>query len=207
MDKKSGINEAKKVGETIGMDFRVRPGDIIHTHRRDYLFARVSFDACLLIDMFEGNRWSDIPFEGNVEFEKVAEALKKYGDIVVAVTRFGVRMELEKSKVVIEWDKFGYPTEKSLEKLEEVINGEDMVKATDVFYQALTENYYRDFSGLTKAEVRGTKIVVWEYHTLGWSGNEAIIETLKTSWLFDYLLQRYDRGGHYYFDPPEEKNG
>jgi hypothetical protein len=85
MDKKAGINEAKKVGETIGMDFRVRPGDIIHTHGRDYLFARVAFDTCLLIDMFEGNRWSDIPFKGNVKLEKIAEALK-----VVAVTRSGV---------------------------------------------------------------------------------------------------------------------
>jgi len=202
MDKKSGINETKKVGETIGMDFRVRPGDIIHTYRRDYLFARVSCDACLLIDMFEGNRWSDTPFEGNVKLEKVAEALK-----VVAVTRSGIRMELKKSKVVIEWDEFGYPTEKSLMELEREVNGKDLKKARDAFYNALGENFYSDAYGSTEVSVRGTKIHVWEYHTYGWDGNEAIIETLKTSWLFDYLLQRYDRGGHYYFDPPEEKNG
>jgi hypothetical protein len=42
---------------------------------------------------------------------------------------------------------------------------------------------------------------VWAYHTLGWSGNKDIVAVLENSWLFDWLLERYDSGGHYYFLP------
>lgn len=115
---------------------------------------------------------------------------------------------------IIEWDNEGYPTEKSLDRLEKVLDGEDVQSAKKAFYEALKENHYKNYDGaglygLTQAEVRGELIDVWEYHTLGWSGNEAIMAVLKTCWLYDYLLERYDRGGHYYFRPCEElvKNG
>ncbi|WP_158304223.1 hypothetical protein [Caldicellulosiruptor hydrothermalis] len=57
---------------------------------------------------------------------------------------------------------------------------------------------------MEEVEVRGEKKKVWGYHTLGWSGNEDIIQVLKTSVLFDMLLERYDAGGHYYFRCKEE---
>ena len=48
------------------------------------------------------------------------------------------------------------------------------------------------------------KIMKVEYHTMGWSGNEDIIESLRKSkslfWFFYW--QRSDRGGHYYFEIP-----
>ncbi len=115
---------------------------------------------------------------------------------------------LEKAEMlnsIIEWDEDGYPTEESLEQLEKVLNG-DLKKAIKAFYAALKENYYGDSAvGLTKKEVRGEEREVWEYHTFGWSGNEAIISTLSQFPLWSvYLLERYDAGGHYYFKPWDE---
>ena len=114
---------------------------------------------------------------------------------------------LEKAEMlnsIIEWDEDGYPTEESLEQLEKVLNG-DLKKAIKAFYAALKENYYGDSAvGLTKKEVRGEEREVWEYHTFGWSGNEAIISTLSQFPLWSVYLERYDAGGHYYFKPWNE---
>ena len=100
---------------------------------------------------------------------------------------------------IIEWDKNGYPTTKSLEQLRKALNTENYKKAIEVFYEALKENYYTEYSRPERVEVRGDVIDVWAYHTGGWSGNEDIIEALKDSWIFNWLLERYDSGGHYYF--------
>lgn len=101
---------------------------------------------------------------------------------------------------IIKWED-GYPMEESLEELKKVLNGDRITKAIDAFYEALKENYYRydNCFGIAEVEIRGEKMRVWQYHTMGWSGNEDIINTLKQSWLWDILLERYDRGGHYYF--------
>ena len=100
---------------------------------------------------------------------------------------------------IIKWDNEGYPTDESLKKLKEILNSENIKEACNAFYKALKENFYHDCCGLTKVEVRGDVIDVWEYHTLGWSGNEDIINVLAQSWLWGMLLERYDSGGHYYF--------
>jgi len=100
---------------------------------------------------------------------------------------------------IIEWDDEGYPTEESLGKLKEALSSENIEKAFNDFYSALKENFYPDCFGLTRVEVRGEVIDVWEYHTLGWSGNEDIIRVLEQSWMWGMLLERYDSGGHYYF--------
>ena len=106
---------------------------------------------------------------------------------------------------IIEWDNDGYPTEESLEKLEEVLNSSDIKKTRETFYSALEENYYtyEGFVGITEVEVRGELTKVWQYHTGGWSGNEDIIGVLQQSWLWYLLLERYDSGGHYYFKVKE----
>lgn len=48
------------------------------------------------------------------------------------------------------------------------------------------------------------KIMKVEYHTMGWSGNEDIIESLgKSKSLFWFMYwQKSVRGGHYYFEIP-----
>jgi hypothetical protein len=104
---------------------------------------------------------------------------------------------------IIEWDEEGYPTEESLQKLSEVLNSLDFMKAKEAFYDALKENIYRDACGRTQVEVRGKTMDVWEYHTYGWSGNEAIIRTLYESSVWGLFFQRHDAGGHYYFTLPE----
>lgn len=84
---------------------------------------------------------------------------------------------------------------------------DDPRKSAKAFYAALKENVYRDYCGPDKVEVRGEIIDVWAYHTGGWSGNESIIDVLQESWLWDWLLERYDRGGHYYFRRPQDVIG
>jgi len=101
---------------------------------------------------------------------------------------------------IIEWDEDGYPTEESLDRLEKELNSKDFHRAIKAFYEALKENFY-DYCGSNKIEINGETVEVWAYHTGGWSGNESIINVLKKSWVFDLLLIRYDRGGHYYFEP------
>ncbi len=103
------------------------------------------------------------------------------------------------TKQIIEWGSDGYPTVESLERLRKALRAKDHRQVIEVFYKALRENYYPDCSGPERAEVRGEVIDVWAYHTGGWSGNEDIIAILKESWVFDWLLERYDSGGHYYF--------
>lgn len=83
------------------------------------------------------------------------------------------------------------------------MKAKDYKQAIAAFYAALRENRYPDYCGPDRVEVRGEVIDVWAYHTGGWSGNENIIAVLKESWLFGWLLERYDRGGHYYFRPVE----
>lgn len=105
--------------------------------------------------------------------------------------------------MIIKWDDDGYPTEESLGELKKALNDNDIKKAIDAFYDALKENFYTECCGLTKIEVRGSLIDVWEYHTLGWSGNEDIIQVLQESFLWGTFLERYDSGGHYYFKPKD----
>ena len=101
--------------------------------------------------------------------------------------------------MIIKWNSDGYPTETSLSELKKILNNKDIEKAINAFYDALKENFYTDACGLAKVEVRGEIIDVWEYHALGWSGNEDIIQVLKQSFLWGMFLERYDSGGHYYF--------
>ena len=42
-----------------------------------------------------------------------------------------------------------------------------------------------------------------EIHTGGWSGNEEIIEELKSTVFWTVCWKRIERGGHYYLELPE----
>jgi len=101
---------------------------------------------------------------------------------------------------VIEWDENGYPTEESLQRLREAVQQRDPGQALRALYLGLCEHAkHVGHCGLTECEVRGEVLRVWEYHTHGWSGNEAIINCLEESSIWHCLLERYDAGGHYYF--------
>jgi len=108
----------------------------------------------------------------------------------------------EKMKI-IELDDDGYPTLESLEKLIEVLNGEDIDLANESFFDAITGKYA--ITGPTTVDVRGEPTEVLQFHTEGWSGNEAIISILKQYRLWDLLLERMDSGGHYYFKSQKMK--
>lgn len=47
--------------------------------------------------------------------------------------------------------------------------------------------------------IRGKTILKVELHTFGWSGNEAVIATLKDTMFWTIGWERTCRGGHYYF--------
>lgn len=106
----------------------------------------------------------------------------------------------EKMKI-IELDDDGYPTEESLDELLEVLNGKDIDLAHESFFDAITGKYPYAITGPTTVDVRGNPTEVLQFHTQGWSGNETIIRTLKESRPWNYLREREDYGGHYYFAP------
>jgi hypothetical protein len=81
----------------------------------------------------------------------------------------------------------------------------DFKRAIRAFYAALADAGPYGTSGLERVEVRGEFRDVYGYHTGGWSGCEEVIRTLREAWpLWGALLERYDRGGHYYFRLPEQ---
>ena len=104
---------------------------------------------------------------------------------------------------IIRWNRDCYPTQASLKRLRKAVTSDDVNLALRAFAAALRENRWKNHPGYTgpeRVEVRGQIIDVWGYHTGGWSGNEAIINVLQQSWLFEWLLERYDAGGHFYFN-------
>ncbi len=116
---------------------------------------------------------------------------------------------------MIEWDVNGYPTEGSLRRLRRELRmwRANLGRAIEAFYLALADPGPYGASGPERVEVGGEVRDVYGYHTGGWSGCEEVIGTLRevmapkgNRWvwpLWDMLLQRYDRGGHYWFDLPE----
>lgn len=91
-------------------------------------------------------------------------------------------------------DEQGYPDEASLKA----------IKEWDILNQGL--------SGLLKLieentnwadrqiNITGKKVIRFEYHTGGWSGNEDVIEALRQNLCFwAFFWQKSIRGGHFYF--------
>lgn len=46
---------------------------------------------------------------------------------------------------------------------------------------------------------RGKKIIYFDFHTAGWSGNEDIIQALSGTDFWHLYWNKTYRGGHYYF--------
>jgi hypothetical protein len=113
---------------------------------------------------------------------------------------------------IVEWAG-GYPTKDSLKRLQDGIvkawKGGDIehIDAVRRFFATLLENRYgHDAVRFERVEVRGEKRVLLAYHTLGWVGNDIIIGALESppnATFFYKYLERYDSGGHYYFQVPE----
>ena len=126
------------------------------------------------------------------------------------------------AKSPIEWDHQGYPTEESLRKLRGFLEGyRDRVKLFPkkwqkrlsdgdvvLFLRVLLENAYPDAVRIEteRNELLRKNVLVLEYHTFGWSGNEEIISLLeKVSYgiLWNLFWRKEEIGGHYYFMFPD----
>lgn len=91
-------------------------------------------------------------------------------------------------------DKDGYPTEEELKYIKEF----DVVESNwhGLMYYIKTEVWWHGGSLFTVKEME------WEYHisTGGWSGNEEVIEALKSKHMFWIMYwQQSTKGGHYIF--------
>ncbi len=91
-------------------------------------------------------------------------------------------------------DENGYPDEASLKEIEEWDIPKNGVKG---LLDLIEENTnHPDFS----FSITGKKVLRFEYHTGGWSGNEDVISALRRNILFWPLFwEKSTRGGHYYF--------
>jgi len=89
-------------------------------------------------------------------------------------------------------DKDGYPTEKYLNKVREYCSLDNPFGIIGL----IKEGWKYD-SGV---RVSGTRVIRLELHTFGWSGNEEIIQSLQSNFMFwGMYWQKSLRGGHYYF--------
>jgi len=91
-------------------------------------------------------------------------------------------------------DENDYPDEKSLKEIEEWdILKQDVRGLLDL----VKENTNWSDRQIC---ITGKKIIRFEYHTGGWSGNEDVINALRQNLLFWSLFwEKSTRGGHYYF--------
>ena len=88
-----------------------------------------------------------------------------------------------------------YPTK---EELEFIVNyGYDLKKG----FRPLIEHLLKIWHWADFAKWNGK---ILELHTGGWSGNEDIINALTDTPFWHFYWKESHRGGHYYFELPEE---
>ncbi len=105
------------------------------------------------------------------------------------------------------FDKEGYPTEEALEVFSQwrVPDGDIHASAKTVFEYVKSLWQYEEYVDILYPCPRMEKpVVVVELHTLGWSGNEDIVEELRKTWFWYLYWQKSERGGHYRFEIPLE---
>ncbi len=91
-------------------------------------------------------------------------------------------------------DEGCYPDEGSLKAIKDW----DLIKqGLDGLLQLVVENTnWAD----RQIEITGKKVIRFEYHTGGWSGNEDVIEALRRNLCFwPFFWEKSTRGGHFYF--------
>ena len=91
-------------------------------------------------------------------------------------------------------DKDNYPDKKSLEQIEKWDILKDGVQGLLDLVEENTCTPDWSFS------ITGKRVLRFEYHTGGWSGNEDVLSALRRNTLFfPVFWQKSTRGGHYYF--------
>jgi len=91
-------------------------------------------------------------------------------------------------------DKDNYPDEDSLQQIKEWdILGQGAQGLLDLVGE---NTNWAD----RQIHITGKKVIRFEYHTGGWSGNEDVIAALRHNFIFwSMFWQKSTRGGHYYF--------
>ena len=91
-------------------------------------------------------------------------------------------------------DKDNYPDEASLKAIEK---WDILKKGVDGLLNLILKNtLWAD----RQISITGKRILCFEYHTGGWSGNEDVISALRQNFLFwSMFWQKSTRGGHHYF--------
>jgi len=91
-------------------------------------------------------------------------------------------------------DKDNYPDERSLER---IMKWDILKQGVQDLLDLVKENTNTpDWS----FSVKGKRVLRFEYHTGGWSGNEDVIDALRQNLLFwSMYWQKSEVGGHYYF--------
>ena len=92
-------------------------------------------------------------------------------------------------------DKDGYPDKASLKRIREWdIWKQGIVELLDL----ITEN--TQWADRQIRLITGEGVILFEYHTGGWSGNEDVISVLAQTTFWFMFWQKSIRGGHYYFE-------
>lgn len=91
-------------------------------------------------------------------------------------------------------DNDGYPAEASLKQIAEWdLTKQDIYGLLDLVKE---NTQWED----RQIHIIGKRVLRFEYHTGGWSGNEEVIGALQQNTFFWILFwQKSLRGGHYYF--------
>ena len=91
-------------------------------------------------------------------------------------------------------DEDNYPDDKSLKQIK---NWDILTQGIDGLLNLIEDNTNWADRQIYKT---GKRVIYYEYHTGGWSGNEDVIDALHHNFLFWSLYwEKTTRGGHYYF--------
>lgn len=88
----------------------------------------------------------------------------------------------------------GYPDEASLKAIKE---WDILEQGISGLLELITENTKWADRQIHKT---GKRVIHYEYHTGGWSGNEDVIDALRGNMFWFFFWQKSTRGGHYYFE-------
>jgi len=93
-------------------------------------------------------------------------------------------------------DENCYPDERDLERIKSYSLMEGSIEE---LLQLIVDNSNYSGAGPCQSTVRRGQY--FEYHTFGWSGNEDVIDAVRSNFMFWALAWVCSyRGGHYYFD-------
>jgi hypothetical protein len=107
---------------------------------------------------------------------------------------------------MIEFDEDLYPTDESVEAmidaLSKAVLGDGHRSLARSCFDAFVKGCFYASGGLAVVDVRGEAMLVYEFHTGGWSGCETFIWAMKEmrSMVWMMYFERMDSGGHYYLD-------